>query len=287
MSQLQALPVFYSPAMVAQSESFSPSASKPSAVVASWRDIDPRLDIRDPVPVAEAMIAGTHSPDFVRGVLEGTRKNGFGNCSLAVARSLPFTTGSLLSGAREALRNEQVAISPTSGFHHAGYDQPSGFCTFNGLVITAQTLQREGLARRVGILDFDMHYGDGTDELIKHHGLDWIVHYTAGREFGRPDQALDFLKGIPDRMRHFADCDVLLYQAGADPHIDDPLGGWLTVAQLALRDELVFVHAKSLGIPVVWNLAGGYQSPLSKVLEIHDNTLRACLNVYIGPAQSD
>jgi hypothetical protein len=35
-----------------------------------------------------------------------------------------------------------------------------------------------------------------------------------------------------------ADCDVLLYQAGADPHINDPLGGWLTTAQLRERDRI-------------------------------------------------
>jgi hypothetical protein len=61
-------------------------------------------------------------------------------------------------------------------------------------------------------------------------------------------------------VRQFADCDVLLYQAGADPHIDDPLGGWLTDAQLAQRDRLVFETCRELGLPVAWNLAGGYQS---------------------------
>jgi acetoin utilization deacetylase AcuC-like enzyme len=35
-----------------------------------------------------------------------------------------------------------------------------------------------------------------------------------------------------------ADCEVLLYQAGADPHINDPLGGWLTTAQLRERDRI-------------------------------------------------
>ena len=78
------------------------------------------------------------------------------------------------------------------------------------------------------------------------------------------------------------DCDVILYQAGADPHVDDPLGGWLTTEQLRERDRRVFESAQRLGVPIAWNLAGGYQEPLSKVLEIHDNTMRECERVYGG-----
>ena len=74
-----------------------------------------------------------------------------------------------------------------------------------------------------------------------------------------------------------ADCDVLLYQAGADPHIEDPLGGWLTTAQLRERDRLVFESSERYGVPIAWNLAGGYQEPLSKVLKIHDNTMLGVL----------
>ena len=82
-------------------------------------------------------------------------------------------------------------------------------------------------------------------------------------------------------LASFHGCDVLIYQAGADPHIDDPLGGWLTTEQLLERDTIVFKTARLMGLPVAWNLAGGYQRDkdggISKVLEIHNNTMRACL----------
>jgi acetoin utilization deacetylase AcuC-like enzyme len=73
---------------------------------------------------------------------------------------------------------------------------------------------------------------------------------------------------------------VVLYQAGADPHIDDPLGGFLTTSQMAMRDWKVFQGLKERGIAVAWNLAGGYQSPLSKVVQLHLNTMRACLEAF-------
>ena len=47
------------------------------------------------------------------------------------------------------------------------------------------------------------------------------------------------------------------------------------------RDDIVFGTARKLDKPIVWNLAGGYQEPLQKVLDIHNNTLQACLNNYI------
>ena len=71
----------------------------------------------------------------------------------------------------------------------------------------------------------------------------------------------------------------MLYQAGADPHINDPLGGWLTTEQLYRRDARVFDGLRKMCIPVAWNLAGGYQrdaaGTIRPVLTIHDNTLHA------------
>jgi hypothetical protein len=51
---------------------------------------------------------------------------------------------------------------------------------------------------------------------------------------------------------------------------------------LAERDRLVFETARQLSISVAWNLAGGYQAPLRKVIDIHDNTVRACAVTYLG-----
>ena len=123
----------------------------------------------------------------------------------------------------------------------------------------------------------------GSSSIIRVRDLDsWLSQYSAATEYRRSDQAEGFLKRIPELVSRFADCDLILYQPGADPHISDPLGGWLTTAQLAERDRLVFENAKSWGIPVAWNLASGYQENFRAVLDIHDNTLKACANVYLG-----
>jgi hypothetical protein len=62
--------------------------------------------------------------------------------------------------------------------------------------------------------------------------------------------------------------------------VDDPLGGWLTTAQLRERDGCVFAGCKAQRLPIAWNLAGGYQTPERKVLDIHDNTMIECLAAF-------
>ena len=90
-----------------------------------------------------------------------------------------------------------AAVAPCCGFHHAGYDHAGGFCTFNGLMVTACALRDEGLAGQVGILDFDKHWGDGTDGIIKRLDADWVLDYSAGAHWDAPDQSEQFLKAIP------------------------------------------------------------------------------------------
>lgn len=278
------IPVFYSPAMVADGESFSPSSGKPALAVKSWQFLGLPLEFRAPQPLSAEQFGVAHDPDFVAEVLSCRHDNGFGNKSPAVAAALPWTSGAMLSAAREALKNRIGAIAPCSGFHHAGYDFAGGYCTLNGLMVTAAVLLAEGQVRKVGILDFDQHWGNGTQDIIERlHLHDQVVHYSPS-EFSRPAKAEAFLAAIPQLLERFADCDLMLYQAGADPHIDDPLGGWLNTDQLYRRDRAVFDGLRRLGIPVAWNLAGGYQHDeeggIRPVLDIHDNTLVAFVEAY-------
>jgi acetoin utilization deacetylase AcuC-like enzyme len=277
---------FYSEAMVADSRCFSPSAAKPRAVVRSWSALGIPLDVTAPVPATVAELSRAHDPEVVRAILAGESANGFGNRSLEVAATLPWTSGAMLSAARWAIAHGGVAAAPCSGFHHARFRGPGGFCTFNGLMVTALALADQGLARSVGILDFDQHYGDGTDDILAVLGIERVVHVTAGRENFTRNDAPRFLAAIERWVDRMAACDVILYQAGADPHVDDPLGGFLTTEQLRERDRLVFRAASARRIPLAWNLAGGYQTPLRRVLDIHDNTARECVAAYESPGSS-
>lgn len=269
--------VVYCEQMLAPAQGYSPSAAKPAAVMAAWRERWPGLVVRPAVPVTEAELFRAHQRQYVEDIIDLRAPNGFGTVSREVAQSLPFTSGALLTAARWALAEGGAVAAPVSGFHHAGWEQAQDYCTFNGLMVTALVLQAERPGLRVGILDYDYHYGNGTDDIIEKVGASNLVHITAGDTWQRPEQAEVFLANIETDLARLANCDLVLYQAGADPHVDDPLGGFLTTPQLALRDWRVFHGLRERGIPVAWDLAGGYQKPLSRVVTLHENTFRASL----------
>lgn len=273
--------VFYREEVNAVFDSDSPSPRKPGLVVRDWLDRGLAVRVVSPEPVTREDFYLAHRKQFVNAVLGLRRDNGFFNREECVARSLPYTTGAMVAAAFHAVTHRTSACAPVSGFHHATYDEVGAFCTFNGLVVAAQKLARAGLARRVGILDYDMHDGDGTRDIVRTLRLGHVEHYSAATEYKSPTQAAEFLRRVPEHVGRMGDCQVILYQAGADPHVRDPLGGWLTTAQLRERDRLVFATARELGVPVAWNLAGGYQEEpdgsIPAVLEVHRNTALECL----------
>ena len=276
------VPVFYMPEQSsAAATGYSPSAGKPAQVVADWLktpDIACQIAIRSFEQVSPTLLSTVHSPSYVQGVLEGREKNGFGTRDLNVAKSLPYTAGSMWAAAKYVVDNGGVAVSPTSGFHHAHYECGGGFCTFNALAMTALNVKR-----RVLILDFDQHYGDGTEAILEKLDKDNVVtHITAGKSYDTADEALALLQKLLDRTTD-EEFGLVLYQAGADIHIDDPLGGRMTTKEMQRRDALVFQLAAERRLPLVWCLAGGYQRDknggIEPVLALHRQTMVECLKV--------
>lgn len=220
-----------------------------------------------------------HAEGYVRNVMRGSVSNGFGNFDMRVTEHAVQSAEALVSAAFAALtRPQHVAFAPASGFHHAHYNRGGGFCTFNGLMVAAQLARDKGYARNVLIIDGDGHWGDGTDDVIIALGLrDYVTQVSLDKAsvLGSIDAArLTLLRA----QRTFRP-DLILYQAGADAHIEDPYGaGYLTDAAWVERDLSVFGWAKQLDIPLVWCLAGGYNG--LKTLNLHNRTFQAALQVY-------
>lgn len=272
--------VFYDEAMIADSDSYSPGSSKPRSVVQAFLDKKLAIEIKAFPPASREDLCLAHSPEYVDGVLEGRIPNGFGNCSADVARSLPYTSGAMLAAARHALEHG-VACAPVGGFHHAHFDGPGGFCTFNGLLVAAIHLLNEGRVRRVIILDTDQHLGDGTDDILTRLSLfDRVENMSFGRLYKVADEADSYLRRLRNVVGGLSGCDLILFHTGADTHVDDPLGGVLTTKQMMMRDRIVFEGARAVGVPLAWCLAGGYQKPLSKVVALHVNTMTECIAAY-------
>lgn len=147
-----------------------------------------------------------------------------------------MTVGSFMAAAEETAVNGNVACSPTSGFHHAGFDYGRGYCTINGLMAaTCRMLTRKW---DVGIVDCDAHYGDGTANILTHKGLhDRVYHWTYGRDHSGSFQWDRFERRIRNFMEQFLNETeparrMVLYQAGADVHVDDEVDpGFRTTAR--------------------------------------------------------
>lgn len=285
------IPIFYRPEMVvSNNNSYSESASKPEKVILDWQlnnKISNFITITNFSPVSVEKIKQCHEAKFVEDILSCKINNGFHNKIEEVAKSLLFTSGSLLAAAEYVIQHGGVAVSPTSGFHHANYSKAMGYCTFNGLMITSvEILKRLKENSKILILDFDMHYGNGTDDIIKElHLAEKIHHISSQLSYNTAETALEmcsveFLTKLITEHRY----SLIIYQAGADIHINDPLGGLLTTDQMILRDRNIFQVCKETNTPLVWNLAGGYQKDqmgeITPVLELHRNTMIECIKQY-------
>jgi acetoin utilization deacetylase AcuC-like enzyme len=209
--------------------------------------------------------------------------------------------GGTLVAARLACRNRPPSSSVTvhlgGGLHHAFPDHGEGFCAFNDTAVAVRALQAEGITR-TAIVDLDVHHGNGTAFIF---GSDptvftFSMHQQQNYPFWKPSGSLDI--GLPDGAGDGLFLDELerglkrvaatspecvFYLAGADPYEDDQLGG-LRVSQEGLRrrDRMVFSMCRTLGVPVVVTLAGGYARRLEDTVAIHAATVEEARHVWRG-----
>ena len=158
-----------------------------------------------------------------------------------------------------------------------------------------RVLQRDHGIRRAAVVDCDVHQGNGTagifagDAGVFTLSIHQEMNYPAFKERGDLDiglgngtgdeEYLARLDGALDRVWAFGP-QLVLYQAGADPFVEDQLGGLaLTLAGLERRDERVLEGCRSRGIPAAVTLGGGYARRLEDTVTIHAQTCAAAIRL--------
>jgi len=252
--------------------------------------------LRIPQPADDTELARAHDRGYIRRVQAGEltaqeiRRIGFPWSPQMTERSRR-SAGATIAACRAALAG-QVGVNLAGGTHHAFADYGAGYCVFNDSAVAARAMQAEGRARRVVILDCDVHQGDGTAAILQ--GDDSIftfsIHGANNFPFRKQQSDLDlelpdgtsddaYLDALEQGVRQAiaaARADLAIYLAGADPYFDDRLGRLaLTKAGLAERDRVIFHYARAAGLPLAISMAGGYARKIEDTVDIHFQTVAA------------
>jgi len=251
---------------------------------------------RTPVPVTEAELCLAHNPDHVAAVLnleldrKAERRLGLPLSPALVRRACAAVGGTVLT-ARLALA-EGLACNIAGGSHHAFPDHGAGFCLFNDVAVTIRLLSRETLIKTALVIDFDVHQGDGTAAFFKDEPafFTFSLHCEANYPLAKEVSDLDI--GIPAGTKdnvylsvvktHVAPLlerlkpDIVFYNAGVDPHVDDKLGKLaLSDAGLRARDNHVIECCLAAGVPLACVVGGGYADDLDILARRHGTMHRA------------
>ncbi|KAB7646361.1 histone deacetylase family protein [Polymorphobacter fuscus] len=284
------LPLFHHPDYVAALPAgHSFPMSKYALLLDALAEAGQALAIRAAAPMPAAWVEAVHDPAYVAAVLaaavppERERRIGF-PVTADVARRTLAVAGGTHAAALWALRSGYAA-NGAGGSHHALPDGGAGYCVTNDLAIAASRLVAEGDATRILIVDLDVHQGDGTAVIFA--GRDDVLTFSMHAEKNFPVRKARGFRDVelPDAMGDDAYLallaaelppllalrpDLVLFQAGVDPHAADRLGRLaLTDAGLAARDAMVVGACRSRGIPVASTLGGGYDADRMVVARRH------------------
>jgi acetoin utilization deacetylase AcuC-like enzyme len=261
-----------------------------------------------PEPASADLLALAHDPSYVDQVLacavprEVERRIGLSVDKGVVRRACTSAGGTLLP-ARLALRHG-LAGSTVGGSHHGQRATGAGFCVFNDVAIAAKALKREGAIRRALVVDLDVHQGDGTADCLSddpdlfslslHAEKNYPVRRIPGDlDVGLPDGVedntyLNVLRSYPPRLLDRFAPDLVLYNAGVDPHRDDKLGRLgLTDEGLRRRDRFVVAEARRRNVRLVSVVGGGYADDVEALALRHSSVFEAMAGMTRIPTGSD
>lgn len=254
-----------------------------------------------PSPAETALILATHDPDYLDKLQHLSlskaeiRAIGFPLSAPLITREICIAGGSVQ--AAHYAKEFGIGMNIAGGTHHAFYARGEGFCLLNDLAITANQLLESGEAKKVLIVDLDVHQGNGTAALFQDSPsvITFSMHGEKNYPHRKEKSHLDI--GLPDGTgdtlylnlleRHLNDLlaqelpDFMLYQSGVDVLATDQLGRLsLSHAGVYARDKLVLSLAKSLGVPIMCCMGGGYSKQIKDIVDAHAQVFRLAQDLY-------
>jgi len=254
-----------------------------------------------PAPVDDRWVLGVHSAAYVNALKTLTvdpkmvRRIGFPLTTELIGREWIITQGTI--DCTQIAYRDGVAMYVAGGTHHAYPDRGEGFCLLNDVGVAVHYLLETGKARKILVVDLDVHQGNGTAVMFQNeprvftfsmHGRD---NYPLHKE--QSDLDIDFVTGttdevylnslydtLPELIRRVQP-DFLFYVSGVDILASDRLGK-LSISREGCRQRDVFVFEQAIknGLPIAVSMGGGYSPRLTDIVEAHCNTFRVASELF-------
>lgn len=190
-----------------------------------------------------------------------------------------------------------IAMNIAGGTHHAFSNRGEAFCMLNDQAIGARYLQKKGLARKILIVDLDVHQGNGTAGIFSGDPSVFTFSMHGGQNYpfkkecsdldiplkkGTGDlEYLSMLKHNLPRLIDEVAPDFIFYLCGADVLESDKLGTLsLSLQGCRERDRFVLECCHNNNIPVQCSMGGGYSPEIRTIVEAHANTFRVAQWMY-------
>lgn len=247
-------------------------------------------DVIEPSMVDMANLMSVHTSRYANGIMKGDLKKGeLRRLGLPWSKELAVRSRLAVQGTiNAALMALQDGISANlaGGTHHAMPDAGEGFCVFNDVAVAIKVLQQSMWARKILVIDCDVHQGNGTAQICKDNPdvFTFSLHGEKNYPFKKPPSTYDigladgtgdkeYLQTLGDALDNIFyrfSPNLVFYLGGIDPLETDHFGRLsLTPKGLKKRDRIVIEKVIKQNIPLVLLLSGGYAPTLKKTVLAH------------------
>ena len=241
----------------------------------------------------------SHSLEYINHIKNKTldqklqKKIGF-PINESVARRSFFATGGTVLASKLAL-DAKLACNTAGGSHHATFDCGAGYCVFNDVAVAANYLKNKNYAKKILIVDLDVHQGNGNSEIFKNDtdvftfSMHCATNYPAKKS--KSDIDIELEENMEDKVylnilhKNLKELnknkyDFVFYVAGVDIHYEDRLGK-LKISDDGInkRDKIVIENFHTKNIPLCGVLGGGYNKDFEKLIKLHSMLHKNCAEI--------
>ena len=241
----------------------------------------------------------SHSLKYINDIKNKTldnkaqKKIGFPINDSVVRRSFVATGGTVL--ASKLALESRLSCNTAGGSHHATFNYGAGYCVFNDTAVAANYLKRKGYAKKILILDLDVHQGNGNSEIFQKDKdvLTFSMHCASNYPAKKSNSDIDvelqdnmedreYLNILHKNLKELnkSNFDFVFYIAGVDVHFNDRLGKLkLSDEGIDKRDKIVIENYFNKKVPLCGVLGGGYNKSFDKLVELHSLLHKNCAEI--------